>query len=92
MAGLNILQVAIGALSPPIFLTVDGFSDADGSSFVVGVTFAPSTCGNATAEAGEDCDGGDLAGNDCTTVGCDSGVLTCNPDCTFDTSGCFCPK
>ncbi|MCX4245515.1 hypothetical protein [Paraliomyxa miuraensis] len=47
-------------------------------------------CGNGVVEAGEFCDGADLAGEDCTTLGFAGGVLACNPDClSFDTSGCM---
>jgi hypothetical protein len=41
----------------------------------------------------EDCDLGDFGGVafglDCTSFGFDAGVLSCNEDCTIDTSGCF---
>jgi cysteine-rich repeat protein len=45
-------------------------------------------CGDALVGAGEDCDGDDLAGNDCSTVGFQTGTLLCTPACAFDTSGC----
>lgn len=47
-------------------------------------------CGDGTADtdAGEQCDGGDLAGADCRSRGFDRGALACNEDCSFDTSGC----
>jgi hypothetical protein len=55
-----------------------------------GVVFSPATaeCGNGTRETGEACDGADLGGFDCTTVGFASGTLTCGADCRFITSGC----
>jgi hypothetical protein len=48
------------------------------------------TCGNGVVDAGEDCDGTDLDGENCESVCLDSsgGTLRCNADCTFDTSGC----
>src|SRR5262249_21952795 len=49
------------------------------------------TCGNGQIDAGEQCDGIDLGGNDCTTIGQGfaGGALACNPNnCQFDTSGC----
>ena len=47
-------------------------------------------CGDGLAVGNEPCDGGDLRGQDCTTVpgGYAGGVLTCRPDCGFDASGC----
>jgi hypothetical protein len=47
-------------------------------------------CGDDTQDAGEECDGIDLAGYDCVTLGPDftGGTLACAADCTFDTSGC----
>ena len=40
---------------------------------------------------GEQCDGADLGGNDCTTLGFGGGTLACD-GCSFDTTGCtFCP-
>jgi len=45
-------------------------------------------CGNGTVEEGEQCDGSDLAGQTCESLGYAGGTLSCNPDCTFDTSGC----
>ena len=45
-------------------------------------------CGNGDREAGEQCDGGDLAGQSCTSIGLDGGTLACNPTCGLDVSGC----
>lgn len=45
-------------------------------------------CGDGMADVGEDCDGADLAGADCTTLGFAGGTLACDGACTFDTSGC----
>ncbi len=47
-----------------------------------------SVCGNNIKEGGEQCDGSDLAGQSCTTLGYTGGTLSCNPDCTFNTSQC----
>lgn len=46
-------------------------------------------CGNGNVDAGEDCDGSNLAGQSCTSLGYDSGNLSCTSDCRFDTSGCI---
>ncbi len=45
-------------------------------------------CGNALQETGEDCDGDDLGGQDCLSLGFNTGTIACNADCTFDTSAC----
>lgn len=46
-------------------------------------------CGNGTAEAGEECDGGDHAGQTCSSLGfTGGGTLTCDANCEFDTSNC----
>lgn len=46
-------------------------------------------CGNNIKETGEACDGTDLNGQTCASqVAGSIGTLTCNLDCTFNTSGC----
>ena len=45
-------------------------------------------CGNNIKEAGEECDGTDLAGETCVSLGYASGTLSCK-DCKFDTSNCI---
>jgi cysteine-rich repeat protein len=47
-------------------------------------------CGNGLAELGEQCDGKDLGGNTCATLGqaFNAGVLLCSKSCLFDTTGC----
>lgn len=45
-------------------------------------------CGNGVKEAGEQCDGADLAGQSCGSLGYDLGALSCKGNCAFDTSLC----
>jgi len=45
-------------------------------------------CGDGAAKGKEECDGADLAGQTCQSLGFASGSLACNSDCSFDTSGC----
>ncbi|MBT6433689.1 MAG: hypothetical protein HOK28_11390 [Deltaproteobacteria bacterium] len=46
-------------------------------------------CGDDIIQAGETCDGLDLDGAGCETLGFESGALLCLNDCSgFDTSGC----
>jgi hypothetical protein len=48
-------------------------------------------CGDGAANAaGEHCDGSDLAGASCASLGYPAGgTLGCDPGCSFDTSGCL---
>ncbi len=48
------------------------------------------SCGNGQVEGAESCDGTNLNGKSCTTVGGNyvSGTLACKNDCTYDTAGC----
>jgi hypothetical protein len=47
-------------------------------------------CGNDTVEGAEECDGTDLADQDCVSLGLgfDGGTLGCSKACEFDTSAC----
>jgi hypothetical protein len=46
-------------------------------------------CGDGTINvSGEHCDGSDLGGDDCTTLGFASGTLACDAFCSFDTTAC----
>ncbi|MDQ2694349.1 MAG: hypothetical protein M3Z21_03030, partial [Pseudomonadota bacterium] len=46
-------------------------------------------CGDGVVNQGfEACDGADLAGQSCGSLGFGGGPLTCTAGCTFDTSGC----
>jgi hypothetical protein len=48
------------------------------------------TCGdgNQTVDPGEQCDGNNLDGENCVSLGFDGGTLNCTSDCTFNTAGC----
>ncbi len=48
----------------------------------------PSTCGNGTLEGYEICDGADLDGRDCVSVGFSKGSLGCTSSCELDTTSC----
>ncbi len=45
-------------------------------------------CGNGNIEGNEDCDGTDLNGETCVSRGFESGTLSCDSSCRFDTSQC----
>jgi len=47
-----------------------------------------SECGNGVIDGDEECDGTFVNGQDCLSLGLESGILRCSDDCTFDTTGC----
>lgn len=50
----------------------------------------PAGCGDGMISPGEQCDGSDLQGFDCSSLGLNGGTLSCDPvTCTFDTSMCM---
>jgi hypothetical protein len=55
--------------------------------FEGGCQVAP-TCGNGVLDGGETCDGNNLGGQTCISLGFDAGALSCNGSCIFNTAGC----
>lgn len=51
---------------------------------------ASASCGNGAVDA-ESCDGADLGGQSCGSLGLGSGTLACDATCGFDTSACVAP-
>lgn len=49
-----------------------------------------SDCGDSVVEGGEECDGAELDGQTCASLGLGftGGTLACTPECTFDASMC----
>jgi hypothetical protein len=45
-------------------------------------------CGDGVIDPPEQCEGANLGGASCTTLGYTNGALACHDDCTFDTSSC----
>lgn len=60
----------------------------DTSGCTGGGTAPGGTCGDGAKNATELCDGSDLGGETCATLGYDGGLLACREYCTFDTTGC----
>ncbi|HLD03247.1 MAG TPA: hypothetical protein VJC17_00575 [Candidatus Dojkabacteria bacterium] len=47
-----------------------------------------SVCGDNVKQGTEECDGSDFGGSSCTSLGYISGTLSCNANCTNNTSQC----
>ena len=45
-------------------------------------------CGDALIDAGEACDGANLGGETCESLGFQGGTLACTDGCAFDVSSC----
>ncbi len=64
-------------------------------SCTAGCTLAAGVCtgfcgdDDVQVSSGEECEGSDLNGNSCVSLGYSGGVLACQADCTFDNSGCI---
>lgn len=77
---------------------IDSVTDGAIQSFVTAHSDAVATaldggalpdCGDGSINvAGEQCDGIDLGGEDCTTLGFGGGTLACDGSCALDTSSC----
>jgi len=67
------------------FLTKNTLADSQ-STIVIKVRI--SVCGNNIKEEGEQCDGTDLGGTTCQSLGFSGGTLSCSASCDFNTSGC----
>jgi hypothetical protein len=73
--------------------TAPGSSSGDATTRTAGESSSSSGvvmgCGDGEIDAGEQCDGDDLQGFDCASLGLGGGDLFCDPiTCTFDTSMC----
>jgi len=55
---------------------------------MVQATIKITVCGNNIKETGEQCDGADLSGASCASLGFSSGTLSCSASCEFNTSAC----
>ncbi len=60
----------------------------DTAIYVANFRETVTSCGNGVIEGTEECDGGDLGGATCSTFGHSQGTLSCNTDCTYDSSDC----
>ncbi|GAH16612.1 unnamed protein product, partial [marine sediment metagenome] len=78
-----LLLVVLGGL---FFCFYASWAQTSGVTATIRIT----VCGNYFKEAEEECDRDDLGEQDCVSLsrGFDGGILSCNDDCTFNTSGC----
>lgn len=84
----NPLLISLILLALLSFLLVF-FSGLKASAGSVNVTATVNpVCGNGVLETGEQCDGSNLGGQTCTSLGYSGGTLSCNANCTFNTSAC----
>lgn len=72
----------------PGFDYIYGYGRIDAKATWDAVTQNTAECGNNVKEAGEECDGTDLAGETCESLGYGSGNLSCTSNCTYDVNGC----
>lgn len=79
--------ILLSALGKPQL--VHGQSDY---STMIDATVKISICGNEVIEGGEDCEGLNLNGKSCTSLGYSGGELSCDIACTFDVTECIVPS
>ena len=60
----------------------------DTAIYVANYRPAATSCGNGIIDGTEECDGSNLNGATCGTFGHSQGSLSCNTDCTYDSSDC----
>jgi len=67
----------------------DGVGNSDTLPNACRTTCVEASCGDMVSDALEQCDGSDLGGQTCVSVGAfDQGELSCTSTCQFDVSGC----
>lgn len=66
-------------------LLIPSFVRAFSTNFKIEIV---AVCGNGIIESGEQCDTGNLGISTCQTRGFSAGTLSCNNNCTFNTSLC----
>ncbi|MFC1482168.1 RCC1 domain-containing protein [Myxococcota bacterium] len=84
LGGQDCASLSGGSMTGPLVCTVDCHMDTSGCQ-------APATCGDGNQDAGEQCDGNDLAGQTCVSLNpaqFGGGTLACGPNCLFNTAGC----
>ena len=62
--------------------------DASCNFNTAGCTGGGPVCGDGVIDPGEDCDGTNLGGSTCSSLGFSGGTLSCNASCIFNTAAC----
>ena len=84
----TILLLVILTLIPAVALATP-ISEMGGTLSVGGVNGTVThVCGDGVITEGEECDGSNLDGKTCVSLGYTGGTLACKADCTFDKSAC----
>jgi sulfatase modifying factor 1 len=91
----SVVAGCVGLPPPPPRDSPTPVADASTSDASTGDSEGEATgtvpvCGNGVMQPGELCDGEDLQGQTCETLGLDGGSLGCR-GCLFDASGCLAP-
>ena len=81
-------QPTLTSLSSGGVVAAGGSTNAGPSAAVELYSADGTTCGDGAIQGGEACDGADLGGNTCVSLGYASGTLACTAACTLDTSAC----
>ncbi|HDP36736.1 MAG TPA: hypothetical protein ENN27_02525, partial [Candidatus Atribacteria bacterium] len=72
-----------------LFLAVTLFSPLVSlAQYSVDITAMVPGCGDGVIQSDEECDGDNLGGATCVSLGFSGGILSCRNDCTFDISSC----
>jgi hypothetical protein len=83
---LSLVQLDM-TMGESVLIVIDGF-DGEFGDYVLNIT-QPGICGNDIINAFEACDGVELSGQDCGSLGFAGGTLSCLADCSaYDTSEC----
>jgi cysteine-rich repeat protein len=67
----------------------DGLVDCSDEDCIASPICGNVLCGDGFINAGEECDGDNLNGFDCLSLGFQDGVLLCSDGCSFDASSCI---
>jgi len=81
---LGLAACAGGRTKPPCG---DGICES-GESWDSCQADCPPPCGDGLRQIPEECDGDDLGGSTCESIGLGPGTLACSPGCYFNTVGC----
>lgn len=66
----------------------DGKCEGDEDRFSCPQDCVTAFCGNSIIETGEECDGQEMGGATCQSMGFESGTLSCTATCQLDASSC----